>query len=350
MNVMETQQPVSSLPIYHRSVDWDALYRRYPVPDVFEKTRWRWSADQIRAFQNEQFLDLMKTGWQNGFYQRRWKAAGIEPGDIRSIDDIGKLPTFDSDDIKKDQQENPPFGLINGDVRGQLDAPAGQGADLGRHHRQAASDHVRPDRMGDERSHHGARALHLRHAAGRHHPDPAHLLARQCRLVRLQGLARLSRRAAAHHRHRRGDELAPPDRDRDGVGHQCLVRAPGILHAAGQGGARGAEFRSARSAHQVPRLRSRARYRPRIRPADRGVVGLPGLRHVRHPRDGHGLVRMPAPRRHALHGGLHLFRDRRRREREAGSRRHRRQHGVHHPAPPHHADDPLQSARPHLQC
>ena len=116
MNVMESAPAVSSLPIYHRSVDWDAFFKRYPVPDVFEKTRWRWSADQIRAFQNEQFLDLMKEGWKNGFYQRRWKAKGIEPGDIKSIDDITRLPTFDSDDIKKDQQENPPFGLINGPV------------------------------------------------------------------------------------------------------------------------------------------------------------------------------------------------------------------------------------------
>ena len=49
----------SSLPNYHRSIDWDAFYRRYPVPDVFERTRWRWSADEIRAFQNEQFLDLV---------------------------------------------------------------------------------------------------------------------------------------------------------------------------------------------------------------------------------------------------------------------------------------------------
>jgi phenylacetate-CoA ligase len=120
MNAIETQQPISALPIYHRSIDWDALYRRYPPPDVFADTRWKWSADRIRAFQNEQFLDLMKTGWQNGFYQRRWKAAGIEPGDIRSIDDITKLPTFDSDDIKKDQQESPPFGHINGPVRERL--------------------------------------------------------------------------------------------------------------------------------------------------------------------------------------------------------------------------------------
>ena len=106
----------TSLPIYHRSIDWDALYRRYPVPDVFERTRWRWSPDEIRKFQNEQFIDLMKTGWQNDFYKRRWKAVGLEPGDIKGIDDLTKLPTFDSADIKKDQEENPPFGLINGDV------------------------------------------------------------------------------------------------------------------------------------------------------------------------------------------------------------------------------------------
>jgi phenylacetate-CoA ligase len=98
MNVVDTQ-PVSTLPTYHHSIDWDALYKRYPVPDVFANTRWKWSADQIRAFQNEQFLDLMKTGWQNGFYQRRWKAAGLEPGDIRSIKDITRLPTFESDYI-----------------------------------------------------------------------------------------------------------------------------------------------------------------------------------------------------------------------------------------------------------
>ena len=116
MSVMERTLTETSLPIYHRSIDWDALYKRYPVPDVFANTRWKWSADEIRTFQNGQFLDLMKTGWQNEFYKRRWTAEGIEPGDIKSIDDIVKLPMFDSADIKKDQEENPPFGLINGDV------------------------------------------------------------------------------------------------------------------------------------------------------------------------------------------------------------------------------------------
>ena len=140
MSVMErTARRESTLPIYHRSIDWDALYKRYPVPDVFEHTRWRWSADEIRAFQNEQFLDLMKTGWQNEFYKRRWTAGGLEPGDIKSIDDIVKLPMFNSADIKKDQEENPPFGLINGDVRQAHADDADEAADQRRHHRQAAA-------------------------------------------------------------------------------------------------------------------------------------------------------------------------------------------------------------------
>ena len=75
MNAIETQQPISALPIYHRSIDWDALYRRYPPPDVFVDTRWKWSADRIRAFQNEQFLDLMKTGWGQADAKRIYTAA-----------------------------------------------------------------------------------------------------------------------------------------------------------------------------------------------------------------------------------------------------------------------------------
>lgn len=104
----------SELPIYHHSVDWDGLFRRYPVPDVFDRTVFRWPLDRIRTLQNERFLEAVSAGWKNAFYRRRWSAAGLEPGDIRSIGDIVKLPTFSSEDIKTDQVENPPFGLIHG--------------------------------------------------------------------------------------------------------------------------------------------------------------------------------------------------------------------------------------------
>lgn len=117
---MATQEFETSLPLYHRSLDWDQLYRDYPVPDVWANTTYLMSADQIRDMQNRRFLECMQRGWKNEFYRRRWGAAGLEPGDIKSIDDSTKIPTFNSDDIKKDQEENPPFGLIHGPGKGYL--------------------------------------------------------------------------------------------------------------------------------------------------------------------------------------------------------------------------------------
>jgi phenylacetate-CoA ligase len=103
------------LPIYHKAIDWDAFFSDYPVPDVFERTVYRWPRDRLRAFQNKRFMRLMGIGWKNPFYRRHWTVAGIEPADIRSIDDIAKLPAYTSDDVKQDQQEHPPFGDFHGD-------------------------------------------------------------------------------------------------------------------------------------------------------------------------------------------------------------------------------------------
>ena len=104
----------SALPVYHYALDWDKFYERYPLPDVFAETVWKWPAEQIRALQNERFLETMQVGWSNPFYQCLWKRAGIAPGDIRGLEDITRLPTYSSDDLKTDQQEHAPFGLMPG--------------------------------------------------------------------------------------------------------------------------------------------------------------------------------------------------------------------------------------------
>jgi phenylacetate-CoA ligase len=110
MTNMET-----TLPIYQKSIDWDAFFAEYPVPDVFERTVFRWSREKLRSFQNKRFMNLVRIGWGNGFYGARWRAAGLAPGDIKSIDDIAKLPSYTSDDVKQDQSDNAPFGLFHGD-------------------------------------------------------------------------------------------------------------------------------------------------------------------------------------------------------------------------------------------
>ena len=42
------------------------------------------------------------------FYRKKMQDMGIEPGDIKSIEDIGKLPFT----TKEDLRENYPFGLL----------------------------------------------------------------------------------------------------------------------------------------------------------------------------------------------------------------------------------------------
>ncbi len=108
------------LPAFHRRVDLNALIEDYPVAEAFEQGVFRWPADRIRDLQNRRFLHIVDVGWSNPFYRRRWTDAGLRHGDIRSLDDIGKLPLFTSDDIKDDQQAHPPLGQIHNLSRADL--------------------------------------------------------------------------------------------------------------------------------------------------------------------------------------------------------------------------------------
>ena len=117
---MHTDRALSRLPLYSQSLDWKAFHRQWPAPDVFAETVSRWPQDRIRAFQNERFLEVVRTAWENEFYKARWSDAGLQPEDIRSIDDITKLPVFNSEDIKDDHARHPPFGSLNGNVRERL--------------------------------------------------------------------------------------------------------------------------------------------------------------------------------------------------------------------------------------
>lgn len=106
--------PASRLPLYRKSLDWDAFEAAYPAPDVFFDTIFKWPREKVCDLQNQRFQALMADGWKNAFYGERWRSAGLEPGDIRSLDDIVKLPTYSSEDIKEDIKNAPPFGRYMG--------------------------------------------------------------------------------------------------------------------------------------------------------------------------------------------------------------------------------------------
>lgn len=116
--------PASKLPLYPKSIDWDKFYEDVPPPDVWYDTTFRWSRDQLRSYQERRFREVMAAAWENSFYKRRWSAAGLEPADIRSIDDIGKIPTFGSEELKDDIENSPPYGNFPGIVPAEFQKSA----------------------------------------------------------------------------------------------------------------------------------------------------------------------------------------------------------------------------------
>ncbi|MCW2829633.1 MAG: hypothetical protein JWP31_325 [Aeromicrobium sp.] len=98
------------IPYYWSSVDWPQLVADYPPPPHFDLSMSRTSDDELRELQNSRFLLRMTDAWAVPFYRERWTAAGLEPGDVRSLDDLVKIPTFTSDDLKETIDRHPPFG------------------------------------------------------------------------------------------------------------------------------------------------------------------------------------------------------------------------------------------------
>ena len=102
--------PRSAIPRYYDSLDFERLWADFPTaPDYFETT-YRKSRDELRAMQNERFIAQMKRAWQVPFYQRHWGAAGMAPGDIRSLEDLAKIPTFSVHELRDAIARNPPWG------------------------------------------------------------------------------------------------------------------------------------------------------------------------------------------------------------------------------------------------
>lgn len=94
-------------PRYHEAIDLHALCAEFPPAPEFFDTVWRLSPDALRARQEQAFRKQMARAWQVPFYRRRWSAAGLEPGDIRSLDDLHRIPTFSVHDMRESLARDP---------------------------------------------------------------------------------------------------------------------------------------------------------------------------------------------------------------------------------------------------
>ena len=107
------------------------LLDSYPIGEAFLSGPARLDREELRSLQERRFLRVVARGWEVPFYARRWRAAGLEPGDVRGLDDIGKLPPFSKHDLMDSVREHPPFGDFHGTDRGASGpgpGPAANGA------------------------------------------------------------------------------------------------------------------------------------------------------------------------------------------------------------------------------
>jgi phenylacetate-CoA ligase len=95
------------VPRYAAALDFNALWQEFPpAPEYFEGP-YQCSRDELRQTQNERFLRQMQRAWQVPFYVKHWSAAGMQRGDIRSLDDLAKIPPFSVHDLRKGLEEEP---------------------------------------------------------------------------------------------------------------------------------------------------------------------------------------------------------------------------------------------------
>ena len=101
-------------PDYFEALDYRGMIAEYPTGHQFLEHFRALSRDELRAQQNVRFMKVVARGWKIGFYKRLWSAKRLEPGDINSLDDITKLPTFSKSDLMQSIEDHPPFGDFHG--------------------------------------------------------------------------------------------------------------------------------------------------------------------------------------------------------------------------------------------
>jgi phenylacetate-CoA ligase len=108
------------VPWYHSSLDFPALWDEFPPPPVFLDKVHSLSADEIRALQERRFLQQVQRAWEVPFYQLHWRKAGLEVGNIRSLDDISRIPPYTVHDLRDSIERCPPFGDYMGIELGRI--------------------------------------------------------------------------------------------------------------------------------------------------------------------------------------------------------------------------------------
>ena len=80
-------------------------------PDYWSPSLDRASQEELRDIQGRKLRAAVRFAHARiPFYRRRFEAAGLEPGDVRSLDDLRRIPITTKQDMADDLAEHPPWG------------------------------------------------------------------------------------------------------------------------------------------------------------------------------------------------------------------------------------------------
>lgn len=99
---------------YVAAADFPAIRRDYPIGEAFLNRYAGMSRDALRALQDARFRTVLARAWQVPFYRRLWGAAGVVEGDVKTLDDITRLPVYAKADLMESVEAHPPFGDFHG--------------------------------------------------------------------------------------------------------------------------------------------------------------------------------------------------------------------------------------------
>lgn len=100
----------AAIPYYWSSMDWPAFMADYPPPPHYADYTRAMSDDALHELQQRRLLARVEEAWEVPFYRSHWSKAGLEPGDINCLEDLGSIPTFTSDDLRESIEADGPFG------------------------------------------------------------------------------------------------------------------------------------------------------------------------------------------------------------------------------------------------
>ncbi|SFE57929.1 phenylacetate--CoA ligase family protein [Alteribacillus iranensis] len=100
----------TEIPYYYKSIDWDRLVSEYEPPIEFMEGTWKWSRDQIETTQLKRLKETLERGSKIPFFQKLWAKHDFDPSDVKSLEDMHKIPQYTIDDIRESIERKPPFG------------------------------------------------------------------------------------------------------------------------------------------------------------------------------------------------------------------------------------------------